>query len=525
MALQYVEIRYRFLFLVISFFKSLQVVFIAIISQQMINWISRPQLNQLLGLVMIAFLGLIIFWIIGVGYQKIYFTVVQKINYNIKAITGKYLIFNARPYVKVNTSFFTNDLKSIETNRVEAELQILTNGIQFGTAVISAIVGSLSLTIIFMVASFLPGILQRLMGKNIENKSKGWEKSNSRYTEIVKETEMFASSARLYNTESNLWERFKVSANKMEVALMKLNFWQGFTNETISIIAYSAITIAPIAFGVYLVSQKNITLGTLIMISQLSNNFVNPVITISAYFNDLKVAKPMWEKFKKISNDSNYYSKSQSNLHDIKSIELKNVTVAYDDKVIFKNVSFNIKKGDKVLIVAPSGWGKSTLLNTLLGNMYIKSGKYLINGNDVVSNLSGVHNYFSYINQEPKLLNDTILYNITLGYPDYGNTLNSVIKKAGLEELVREKGLSFKVGISGSNLSGGQKQRIEIARALFFKRSVILADEATASLDPKLSKIIHDTLLKEYHGTLIEVAHHLTSEEKSMFNKVIDFNN
>ena len=139
MALQYVEIRYRFLFLVISFFKSLQVVFIAIISQQMINWISRPQLNQLLGLVMIAFLGLIIFWIIGVGYQKIYFTVVQKINYNIKAITGKYLIFNARPYVKVNTSFFTNDLKSIETNRVEAELQILTNGIQFGTAVISAI--------------------------------------------------------------------------------------------------------------------------------------------------------------------------------------------------------------------------------------------------------------------------------------------------------------------------------------------------------------------------------------------------
>lgn len=72
MALQYVEIRYRFLFLVISFFKSLQVVFIAIISQQMINWISRPQLNQLLGLVMIAFLGLIIFWIIGVGYQKKY---------------------------------------------------------------------------------------------------------------------------------------------------------------------------------------------------------------------------------------------------------------------------------------------------------------------------------------------------------------------------------------------------------------------------------------------------------------------
>ena len=101
---------------------------------------------------------------------------------------------------------------------------------------------------------------------------------------------MFASSARLYNTETNLWKRFKVTANQEESALMKLNFWQGFTNETITIMAYAAITIAPIALGVYLVSIKNITLGTLIMIRQLSNNFVNPVITISAYFNDLKLS-------------------------------------------------------------------------------------------------------------------------------------------------------------------------------------------------------------------------------------------
>lgn len=72
--------------------------------------------------------------------------------------------------------------------------------------------------------------------------------------------------------------------------------------------------------------------------------------------------------------------------------------------------------------------------------------------------------------------------------------------------------------------SNWQKQRIEIARALFFNRSVILADEATASLDPLLSKTIHDTL-KKYNGTLIEVAHHLTAEEKTIFNKIIDFRN
>ncbi|MCT0165112.1 ATP-binding cassette domain-containing protein [Lactobacillus helveticus] len=218
------------------------------------------------------------------------------------------------------------------------------------------------------------------------------------------------------------------------------------------------------------------------------------------------------------------FSAFKFQLYDLNSLEFKNITVAHSDKVILQNVSFNIKKGDKVLIIAPSGWGKTTLLNTLLGNMDIKEGDYLINGNSIGNVLKDVHNYFSYINQEPKLLDDTILYNITLGCRDSEDRLNSIIEKAGLVDLIKEKGLTFKVGKLGNNLSGGQKQRIEIARALFFNRSVILADEATASLDPLLSKTIHDTF-KKYNGTLIEVAHHLTAEEKTIFNKIIDFRN
>lgn len=523
MALRYVKKYYLILFFILAFFKSLQVVFIALISQQMINWISKNNLSYLLTLVMVAFLGLIFFWIIGILYQRVYFMVVKNINYNIKVYASKYLIFNNKPTLKVDTSFFTNDLKAIEANKIEAELQIITNGIQFVTAVISAAIGSVSLTIIFMIASFLPGLLQKVLGHNIEERSKKWDKNNSKYTETVKEVEIFSSSARLYNIEKNLWDRFKRVANQMETSLMKLNFWQGFTNETISIVAYAAITIVPIAFGVYLVSIKNITLGTLIMISQLSNNFVNPVITISAYFNDLKVAKPMWDKFQNLEKNNNFCKTDLLKSYDLKSLEFKNITVTHNDKVILKNVSFSIKKGDKVLIIAPSGWGKTTLLNTLLGNINIEKGDYLINGNNVVNNLKDIHNYFSYINQEPKLLDDTILYNITLGCRDSENRLDNIIKQAGLVELIKEKGSTFKVGKSGNNLSGGQKQRIEIARALFFNRSTILADEATASLDPLLSKMVHDTL-KKYHGTVIEVAHHLTVEEKSIFNKIIDFN-
>ena len=204
MALRYLEKRYIFLFLILSFLKSLQVVFIALITQRMINWISKPDLKYLLSLTAIALIGLVAFWIIGILYQRTYFIVIEKINCNIKSLASESLIFGNHQAVKADTSFFTNDLKAIEANKIEAELEIIINSIQFLTAVVSALIGSLPLTIVFMFASFLPGILQRLLGKNIEEKSENWDKSNSKYTENVKETEMFASSARLYNTETNL---------------------------------------------------------------------------------------------------------------------------------------------------------------------------------------------------------------------------------------------------------------------------------------------------------------------------------
>ncbi|WP_259685362.1 hypothetical protein [Lactobacillus helveticus] len=204
MALRYVKKYYIILFFILSFLKSLQVVFIALISQQMINWISNNNLNYLLILVIVAFLGLIAFWIIGILYERVYFIVVKNINLNIKLRASKYIIFNNNPTLKLDTSFFTNDLKAIETNKVEAELQIITNGIQFITAVISAAIGSISLTIIFMIASFLPGLIQRILGRRIEEKSKNWDKNNSKYTETVKEVEIFSNSARLYNVETSL---------------------------------------------------------------------------------------------------------------------------------------------------------------------------------------------------------------------------------------------------------------------------------------------------------------------------------
>lgn len=87
--------------------------------------------------------------------------------------------------------------------------------------------------------------------------------------------------------------------------------------------------------------------------------------------------------------------------------------------------------------------------------------------------------------------------------------------------LVQEKGLDYQVGKNGEKLSGGQGQRLEIARALLAKRPVLLADEATSALDPRLSSQIHQTILQNFPGTVIEVAHKISDEERAMFDRVV----
>ncbi|MEB3365619.1 ATP-binding cassette domain-containing protein [Lactobacillus sp. R2/2] len=166
--------------------------------------------------------------------------------------------------------------------------------------------------------------------------------------------------------------------------------------------------------------------------------------------------------------------------------------------------------------------GKSTLLNVLIGIQQLDSGSYEVNHSEVNGNWAKLHEYFSFIQQKPFILDDTLKYNITLGRHVSEEDLNYAVEQAGLTDLVNEKGLDYQLGKGGSNLSGGQNQRVEIARALVSKRPILLADEATSSLDQNLSLQIHQTILSEFKGTVIEVAHHISTNEKEMFDQIVD---
>ena len=154
----------------------------------------------------------------------------------------------------------------------------------------------------------------------------------------------------------------------------------------------------------------------------------------------------------------------------------------------------------------------------MLGLKRPVEGKILINGENVTGDWAKAHNYFSYVNQKPFMFDDTLRFNITLGRKVSDEKLKKVI------HLAKKEGLDHKVGEAGNGLSGGQIQRIEIARALLSGRPILLADEATSALDPNLSFAIHETLLKNPHVAVIEVAHKISPEEKAMFNKIVRLN-
>jgi ABC-type bacteriocin/lantibiotic exporter with double-glycine peptidase domain len=209
------------------------------------------------------------------------------------------------------------------------------------------------------------------------------------------------------------------------------------------------------------------------------------------------------------------------------NIILKSVEFSYDGgKSIFKPINSTINKGDKVAVIGPSGVGKSTLLDLISGLIKPTNGTIEIDSTDLseIDQESWLQN-FAYVPQEVLLMDTDINENISFKKELSDGelkTISSLIKELNLEKLVKDRHL-FKVGNRGQNLSGGQRQRIAIARALFFKRDIIIMDEPTSALDGDNSQKILNLVFREFESKTIFVITH-DSKLLQNFDKVIELN-
>ena len=184
-----------------------------------------------------------------------------------------------------------------------------------------------------------------------------------------------------------------------------------------------------------------------------------------------------------------------------KSITAEGVTFRYEGRAepVLENVDMEIPVGSSVGIVGPSGAGKTTLVDVLLGLLEPQEGSVCADGVRIGRCRDSYLKEIAYIPQNVFLLNDTIRSNVAFGVPpeeiDDGAVWDA-LEKAALAELVRKlpQGLDALIGENGIRLSGGERQRLGIARALYQRRKVMVFDEATSALDPETEKAVLDSV-------------------------------
>lgn len=523
MSLKYARKSQVMLFTLLSAIKACNVLFVAYMLKVMLNIASsgKGDYMRLVGFAALTAGGQLLFMCSNFLYETTKMNIIRSVNMALKSANLRYLVDQNTLDTKDGLSFMTNDLKQIETNRVTAQLDIIYQSLTFAGSLLFAFYNSWEMTLVFIVATIAPAIVQMLTSRIITKKAKVWTEKNAIYTQYVSDTLNGAQSARLYNVRSNVVTRAIGAAQGLEDALRNMTLTQAWALELIYSSAELFCFIIPCTIGGILMMKGRLAVGTLVMMVDLAINFITPVVTLFNEFNQVKSTVPMWQRTQKALNyvqQADIYEVGDFNGMIIK--DLAYVT-RHSKRQIFKDVNITVKPGEKILLMAPSGWGKTTLLRLMLGIYKPSQGKIMINGEDVTGNWYKAHNFYSYVNQKPFMFNDTLRFNVTLGRKVSEDQLLMACHEAGLDSLIAENGLDYQVGENGNNLSGGQIQRVEIARALLSGRPILLADEATSALDPRLSLEIHETLLGNPKIAVVEVAHKITDIEKAMFDQII----
>ncbi|MBS7610874.1 ABC transporter ATP-binding protein [Candidatus Bathyarchaeota archaeon] len=271
--------------------------------------------------------------------------------------------------------------------------------------------------------------------------------------------------------------------------------------------------------GGYEVLGGTLTLGTLSAFISYVSQFYSPIWTLVSMVEPMKRASTAGERIQNIMGmESKIRDETDSvNLKVEGSIVFDNVSFGYLPYMyVLKNVSFEIKPGEKIGIVGPTGGGKTTIVKLLMRFYDVDEGRILIDGVDIRKiRLESLRRQIGIVSQEPRLFNDTIANNISYGKPDASlEEIIAAAKIAAAHDFIIQKPLGYDMpcGEGGSMLSGGEKQRIAIARAIISNPRVLILDEATSSVDTITEDSIKKALDEISRGrTTIIIAHRLST--------------
>lgn len=271
----------------------------------------------------------------------------------------------------------------------------------------------------------------------------------------------------------------------------------------------------------------SLTIGVLQSLLYYANSYAKPFNDISSTITELQNANASFNRIIEIININNEENFGSKKITDISSINLKNLSFAYNnDKYVLNNISLNIKKGQKIAIIGKTGCGKTTLINLLMNFYKLNNGEILIDNNNLYDlDIKEFRNNIGMVLQDTWIFNGTIKDNISFGNKNASfEDIIQASKQAQAYNFITSLKDGFDTYINeNSGLSIGEMQLICIARVILKKSNLIILDEATSNVDAlteeKITKAFIQ-LLKE--KTSIVIAHRLSTIKNSDLIIVLD---
>ena len=321
------------------------------------------------------------------------------------------------------------------------------------------------------------------------------------------------TTLKLYEADSYKQKEMDEQAESFRKITMKVLSMQLNSITIMDIVAYGGAAIGMI-MALFSFKSGDIDLTSALFIILISADFFWPMRLLGSFFhiamNGMAASDKMFKLF-----DIKEPKKDGDIKEEDGDIRIEDLSFAYGERYVLKDIDITIKDKALVAIVGPSGSGKSTIAKLLLARSDDYEGTIDFKGEDLKKIASNrIRDLITYVPSDTHIFKGTVRYNLKMGDKEVSEErMHEVLKQVELDEYFKElKGLDTKINEGGKDLSGGQRQRLAIARALIKDSPIYIFDEATSNIDVESEKTIMDTILKlKGQKTIVLISHRLAN--------------